>query len=882
MIFSQKNNIQLLYNMSSPQLFITSVGNQSIQVNWINAPVACNRSTLLVNDTDYDGDEFSAIKKYDVSLNNLNPANPEAYNITGLRNGHTYLITYIQTQDSAIGSQGASNTVTAIPYTIPAAPTINTPIVDASGRFYVDVSFGDNGGNPLAKIEFVVCSTTTMNTFQYDISGYDFQAGEGWVFDVSGGNIQNYVMYEVACYVINLAGQSSISNTEIAYPTDAPNPPRNVRTVTTGVTGTMQVNWAAPIDCNVSDVNYYVIDISGVVNGVYHQFQGPTAAYDGGSPSGHFTSGETGNPCPLTDISYSYTGLTNGEHYQFRVYAHNLAGGYSLPSNTYPSSSVAGNSYNFPFAPPSAPLSVDLSANTTVNGGGSCPITYNPSLTCRWSPPAAGQSSTGSAPLYYQVDISNGINLDTIVFNVYTGTSGNDYEEITYLPYNSTDTSYGFVINSTYGAWDGTNTPIARTLTLGSTYKVFVRAINDDCYDNIETPNYFGTVDPLWGPYGASNTEIPFSIPPAPTNEELFPGDEKMEIYWDQAGNNGSTILGFIIDISGVNFYDGSFNGYHQSVYTSAQIGAPVGTQYYYNTATTPGSPFTGLLNGWTYNVKIYQVNAAGASTCFTSASTTLHADPPIVEDLTSNGTSTTTGNLTWTVPDNDAWTSSGFDPNGPQNAYSPVTYTWTASPTPIIPPNRTGYILYTFDPSSTVYGSPIPVSFVDSSNANTVSISNLPDNGTTLWGIATRATYDGVNFENSVIQKKFLSLAGVPTIVRIDLSGSLPGEPNPPGQDLYTLRVVVNNNGAPINQISAFAANGTASFPYDTPATIVQSGNGGRYSTALPESVRVYYFTYTYQLITYASLWTQPYQVNVANETGMTTVTNNMDYAPA
>ena len=857
----------------TPTLSLTSVGNQSIQVTWTNNPnLDCNRSTLLVNDTGYSQTGTgSPIMKFDVSLNNLNPSNPTAYNITGLVNGRTYLITYIQTQDSSIGHQGASNTISAVPYTIPAAPIING-IVDASGLFNVDVSFGSNGGNQLARIEFVVCSTTAMSTFVYDISGYNYQAGQGAVFEVSGGIIQNYTPYEVAAYVINLAGQSSISNTEIAYPTDAPNPARNLSIYTLGVSGTLQTNWLAPVDCLEAEVDYYIVDISGVVGGDPQEF-----ALGGAAAAARVGTGKAFQFFPPTfcsDMSGAISGLTNGSHYQFVVYAHNEHG-FSLPSNVEPSSGVAAATDNFPFAPYAAPSTNVVTFQTDIQDD---PLDlcdpYLPQLTITWTPPP-NPSDTGSTPYKYQVDISYGAIRDTLSIG---GT--------TLIPYNPLDTSYSIVLTDEY-AYGAKNFPYTasgtRSLAFGTTYYVFVRAINDDCFDNIDSPNISGTVAPLWGPYNAAASVTPYALPPAINANSLsvLPGNQGVEIYWQQGGNNGSQIIDFTIDISGINPHDGSYNSFHQTYIQPAYLIGTVGTQYYYDVSNV-------LTNGWPYQVRVYQRNIAGEGTCADQYEQFIPAgDPPMVTNLSSSGLTSTTGQITWTVPSRGAWTTSAYNSDCHSGSNVNVPFDWRTIPdirsNPITVPNSTGYILYTYDISRNPYSTPIPVAFVDVSNAESITIEYLPENGTTLWGIATRAAVTcGGTYENSVVQPKYLSLAASPTIVRIDLSGSISAYESV--VDPNTLRVIVNDNGNEINEISAFAValvDGVATLPVTgSNPTIVKSGPGTGYGRGLPDTVKVFYFTYPYALTTpYTdSSWAQPYQVNVANAQGMTTVTNYMN----
>jgi hypothetical protein len=299
----------------APTLNINSVGSYTVTVSWINDPsMSCYRSTLLVTDTvQNESDPYAGIRKYDVSLNNINPSAPTAFVLDGLINSRTYLITYIQSITQSSSSQSQSNTQSVVPYTIPLIPTIKTSVsYEGSGILVPYVTFNGDSGNSYNYIEFIYSTTTQMYNQIFDISNQVIPDGTDISFVLTG--LTNFTTYEIACYIWNDAGPSKISNTWVATPTNLPGPPL-LATATTLDISSAFIDWTAPLNESIANITYYAIDLSG--NG--RQFT-------------DISSNFSYQNLNANDTSYTVVSLLTNKSYQFKVYAENL-NGYGISSN---------------------------------------------------------------------------------------------------------------------------------------------------------------------------------------------------------------------------------------------------------------------------------------------------------------------------------------------------------------------------------------------------------------------------------------------------------------------------------------------------------------------------------------------------------------------
>jgi hypothetical protein len=328
----------------APILSLVSIGNNSVNLSWINDPSA-NISNSFIFYTDNPTDPQLPGSESSIFKIDLTSAEAELglRTITNLVNGTNYLFTYVQTQSTISGAQFISNTVSSMPSTVPTAPTILsgvTDIISINTSLIVDVQFNNNGSNPLTSIEFIIVGNQTITTQIFDLSGQTL--GNSQFFTLV--NLVNFTEYEVACYTYNTNGTSLISNTISSVPATTPNPPLNL----TAVAGYQQItlSWEPPTD------SVYVPILSyNVVNALTAQI----------------IANVTGST-----LSYTVLNLTPGTSYSFYIEAINSYG-TGLPSTTV--------------------ISIPYQASTSVIDLTSDPS--NNSVLLSWDPP----SNTGGFPV---------------------------------------------------------------------------------------------------------------------------------------------------------------------------------------------------------------------------------------------------------------------------------------------------------------------------------------------------------------------------------------------------------------------------------------------------------------------------------------------------
>lgn len=314
----------------APILSLVSIGNNSVNLSWINDPSA-NISNSFIFYTDNPTDPPLPGSESSIFKIDLTSAEAElgVRTITNLVNGTNYLFTYVQTQSTISGAQFISNTISAVPSTVPTAPTIlssPTDIISINTSLIVDVQFNDNGSNPLTSIEFIIVGNQTITTQIFDLSGQTL--GNTQFFTLI--NLVNFTEYEVACYTYNTNGTSLLSNTVSSVPATTPNPPLNL----TAAPGYQQItlSWQPP-----TDAVYVPILSYNVVNALTAQI----------------IANVTGST-----LSYTVPNLTPGVIYFFFIEAINSYG-TGLPSTTIQS---------IPYQPSSAVLNLasDPSNNSVL------------------------------------------------------------------------------------------------------------------------------------------------------------------------------------------------------------------------------------------------------------------------------------------------------------------------------------------------------------------------------------------------------------------------------------------------------------------------------------------------------------------------------------
>ena len=255
------------------------------------------------------------------------------YNDTEVVNGENY--SYYVTAVNSVGESKPSNTVYAIPMTVPTPPQ---NLVADAGNGYVLLNWqapSSNGGATIIKYKI----------YRGTFSGSEFYIAETSSLcynDTSVTNGQTYYYYVTA---VNSAGESKSSNMVTATPMGLPSPPQNLQAKTGN--GYVNLSWEIPTNNGGSQIRGYRV----------------------------YRNGSLIVTISATQLWYNDTEVVNGENYSYYVTAVNSVG-ESKPSNTV---------YAIPMTVPTPPQNlvadagngyVNLSWNASVDDGGSAITEY--------------------------------------------------------------------------------------------------------------------------------------------------------------------------------------------------------------------------------------------------------------------------------------------------------------------------------------------------------------------------------------------------------------------------------------------------------------------------------------------------------------------------
>jgi len=251
--------------------------------------------------------------------------------ITGLTNGTAYTVSVVAT--NAAGNSAASATAAVTPRTVPGAPQ---NVVATAGNSAVQIAWdapASNGGSVITGYTVTgspAGSCTTNGSTSCVITG-----------------LTNGTEYTFTVTATNAAGTGIASDGETATPVTVPTQPVSV--TATGGANSVLVTWQAPADSGGSPVTSYTVN---------------------GAPSGS---------CVTASTECLITGLTNGELYNFTVFATSDVG------DGLPSAAAAARTW----AVPSVPQNLTLkrpSQNAAKNGLGQ--------IRASWLPPVSNGGST--------------------------------------------------------------------------------------------------------------------------------------------------------------------------------------------------------------------------------------------------------------------------------------------------------------------------------------------------------------------------------------------------------------------------------------------------------------------------------------------------------
>ena len=455
------------------------------------------------------------------------------------------------------------------------------------------------------------------------------------------GGLTNGITYWFTVKAVNVNGSSIASNEASAAPALVPGAPTGLSQVSSNAS--VALTWSAPSSSGGSAILGYDV------------YQGSASGSESATPV---------NGSLVTGLTYTVSGLTNGDTYYFTVKAVNTQGA-SLPSNE-----AIGNPV--PTAP-GAPTGLvattgnalaSLSWVAPANTGGSAILGYNiyqgtSSGGENYTTPINGSSLvagptatvtglTNGTTYYFTVKAVNAIGSSVAsnegltapgaaVPGAPTGlaaTPGNGSAALTWTAPASTGgaTILGYdVYQGTTTGGENYTTPVNGTtlvtttsytatgLTNGVTYYFTVKAVN------------------AVGGSAASNeatSSAPITVPGAPTTLVAVVGVSSATLTWVAPANNGgATVLGYDV-------YQGTSPG-------GEDYGTPVnGATLITGTTTT----ITALASGFTYYFTVAAVNVHGASQPSNEASASFAVAPGAPTGLAASpGSGSVT--LSWTAP---------------------------------------------------------------------------------------------------------------------------------------------------------------------------------------------------------------------------------------
>lgn len=407
------------------------------------------------------------------------------------------------------------------------------------------------------------------------------------------------------------------------------------------------VSWTAP-DNNGSPITYYNVYLDNVFD------------------------------ASTTDLTYTYTGLINGQLYNAKVAAVNV-NGEGIMSNI-----VSVTPGAVPDAPVVNPLQVlDTALGVTwsaPNANGYTITSYNIYLDG-----SLNGTVNGSTLTYTITGLTNGVSYDVTVSAVNSNGEGPESIDVSAIPGKVPDapvldtldvgdeeltaswtapadngyaiTSYEVYVDGSLNASvDGTTvTYIIPNLVNGVEYAVTIVAVN------------------ARGPSASSNelSAIPGAVPNAPVLEPLVEGDLQLTATWTDPSNNGYEVLYYEVFID--NVIDQSVNAPDLSV------------------VLTP------LANGVSFSVKVRAVNDIGAgpfSQTQTGSPGTVPGAPTNLTGLQANQSV----QLSWTAPaDNGGRDIAGYHVYVLLGGVVDISYVRTGQDTEYLVPNLTNGLTYTF-----------------------------------------------------------------------------------------------------------------------------------------------------------------------------------------
>ncbi len=254
-------------NSSEPTGLAAHPGNGWVALSW-SPPVHDGGANI----------DYYVIYQNDTDFGHVNAT---SMNVTGLTNGRSYAFT-VAAHNSA-GLSGMSNSVQAMPFTVPDAPS---GLMALAGNTQITLNWAAPDYNGGRSIDYYV-------VYQDGVALAGHPTGHSTVIlGLVNGQLPSFT---VSAH--NLAGNSSRSNAAASTPSPALTVPgAPVGVMATPGNSRVSLNWTAPASNGGASVDYYVVYQDGV---------------------------DVAHPASSSTI---ITGLSNGQSYTFIVAAHNSVG----------------------------------------------------------------------------------------------------------------------------------------------------------------------------------------------------------------------------------------------------------------------------------------------------------------------------------------------------------------------------------------------------------------------------------------------------------------------------------------------------------------------------------------------------------------------------
>jgi fibronectin type 3 domain-containing protein len=297
------------------------------------------------------------------------------YTDSSVTNGQTY--TYVVSAVNSAGESPQSNQVTAKPATLPSAPQ---NLVATKGNAQVVLTWAapaSNGGS----------AVTGYKVYRGTVSGGEsLLAIVGNVLTYTDSGLTNGQTYFYRVSAVTAAGEGAQSSEASATPTTVPSAPQAL--AATGGNAQVTLTWSAPSSNGGTSITGYKI-------------------YRGTTSGGETLLTTLGNVLTYTD-----SGLTNGQRYYYKVSAINSVG-------EGPMSSEASATPAAPATMPSAPQSLQANAGDAQ-------------VVLTWSAPSSNGGSAVTGYKIYRGTASGGETLLATVGNVLTYTDSGLTNGLTY------------------------------------------------------------------------------------------------------------------------------------------------------------------------------------------------------------------------------------------------------------------------------------------------------------------------------------------------------------------------------------------------------------------------------------------------------------------